>query len=122
MCLGLAAAGNSRYTPYVILGLFGLYLYALSIRRRDLRVSLVLALVVFAVLGARPLNPRDARDNEHFNSGKRAWRECYLARHDIYECNVLTNFQIYPRPEEAHLQGKLDFLERNHLNLYDNSQ
>jgi hypothetical protein len=122
MCLGFVAAGTSRYTPYVILGLFGVYLYALSNRRRDLRVSLVLALVVFALLGARPLNTRDARDNEHFSSGKRAWRECYLARHDIYECDALTNFQIYPRPEETHLQEKLDFLERNHLNLYDNSR
>ncbi len=122
MCLGLAAAGNSRYTLYVILGLFGVYLYALSIRCRDFRVSLVLALLVFAVLGALPLNRKDAADNERFNSGKRAWRACYLARHDIYECTALTGFQIYPDPEKTHLQEKLDFLERNHLNLYDGSQ
>jgi len=122
MCLGFVAAGTSRYTPYVILGLFGLYLYSLSIGRPDFRASQVLALVVFAGLGALPLNSRDAADNEHFSSGKRVWRECYLARHDIYECDALTNFQIYPRPEETHLQEKLDFLERNHLNLFDNSQ
>lgn len=122
MCLGLAAAGNSRYTSYVILGLFGLYLYALSNRRRDIRVSLLLALLVFALLGARPLNRKDTQDLEHFSFGKRDWRECYLAQHDIYECDVLTHFQIHPHPEETHLQQKLDFLERNHLNLYDNSQ
>jgi hypothetical protein len=122
MCLGLAAAGNSRYTPYVILGLFGVYLYALSNRRRDVRVSQVLALAAFATLGALPLNRKDAADNEHFSSGKRVWRECYLARHDIYECTALTGFQIYPDPEKTHLQEKLDFLERNHLNLYDSSQ
>jgi hypothetical protein len=122
MCLGFGAAGYSRYTPYVVLGLFGLYLYALSNRHRYFRVSLLLALMLFAVLGARPLNRKEALDNEHFNSGKRAWRECYLARHDIYECDALTDFQVYPRPEETHLQEKLDFLERNHLNLYDDSQ
>ncbi len=122
MCLGLTAAGTSRYTPYVILGVFGAYLYSLSIRRRDIRVSLVLALLVFAGVGALPLNRKDAADNEHFNSGKRAWRVCYLALHDIYECNDLTGFQIYPDPEKTHLQEKLDFLERNHLNLYDGSQ
>lgn len=122
MCLGLKAAGISRYTPYVILALFGVYLYTLSIRRRDFRVSLAMALVVFTGLGALPLNRKDAADNEHFNSGKRAWRECYLGRHDIDECTALTGFQIYPDPEKTHSQEKLDFLERNHLNLYDDSQ
>jgi hypothetical protein len=122
MCLGLAAAGNSRYTSYVILGLFGVYLYALSIRRRNLRVSLLVVLLAFAMLSARPLNRKDALVNAGVCNGKRVWRECYLARHDIYECNVLTHFQIHPHPEETHLQEKLDFLERNHLNLYDGSQ
>ena len=121
MCLGLVAAETSRYTPYVILGLFGLYLYALSNRRPDDRVLLILVLV-FAVFGACPLNRSDALNNDLFNRGKRAWRECYLARHDINECNAVTHFQIYPHPEATHLQEKLDFLERNRLNLYDNSQ
>lgn len=65
---------------------------------------------------------KDARELEYFGYVKRVWRSCYLARHDFYECDALTNFQIHPRPEETHLQEKLDFLERNHLNLYDNSQ
>jgi hypothetical protein len=122
MCLGLATAGASRYTPYVVLGLFGLYLYALSIRRRDLRVLLVLALLVFAALGARPLNRKDAWIILNISNGKRVWRQCYLARHDTDECDALTNFKVHPRPDETHLQEKLDFLERNHLNLFDNSQ
>jgi hypothetical protein len=122
MCLGLAAAYTSRYTPYVILGLFGVYLYALSNRRPAVRVKFILVLAVFAVSGACPLNRSDAFNNDLFNRGKRAWRECYLARHNIYECNAVTHFQIHPHPEATHLQDKLDFLERNHLNLYDNSQ
>jgi len=122
MCLGLAAAATSRYTPYVILGLFGVYLYALSIRRPGVRARFILVLMVFAVFGACPLNRSDTSNNDIFNRGKRAWRECYLARHDIYGCNAVTNFKIYPHPEATHLQEKLDFLERNHLNLYDNSQ
>lgn len=121
-CLGLTAAATSRYTPYVILGLFGVYLYALSNRRPEVRLKFILVLAVFAVFGARPLNRADASNNDIFNRGKRAWRDCYLARHDIYECNAVTRFQIYPHPEATHLQEKLDFLERNGLNLYDNSQ
>ena len=122
MCLGLAGAGASRYTPYVVLGFFGSYLYALSNKGRNLRVSLVLILLVFSLLSARPLNRKDARELVYFGYVKRAWRQCYLARHDIDECDALTNFQIYPGPKDTHLQEKLDFLERNHLNLYDGSQ
>ena len=122
LCLGLAGAGASRYTPYVVLGFFGSYLYALSNRGRGLRISLVLVLLAFSMLSARPLDRKDAADNERFDSGKRAWRECYLVRHDLYECTALTGVQIYPDPERTHLQEKLDFLERNHLNLYDGSQ
>ncbi len=122
LCLGLTGAGSSRYTPYVVLGFFGLYLYALSNRRRTVRVSLVVVLLVFAMLSARPLNRIDAWELKYLSNRKFVWRECYLARHDIYECDALTHFQIDPHPEATRLQEKLDFLERNHLNLYDNSQ
>jgi hypothetical protein len=122
LCVGLAGAGASRYTLYEILGLFGLYLYALSNHGRNLRVSLILILLVFAMLGARPLNRKDAWELVYLSNRKSVWRECYLARHDIYECDALTHFQIDPTPGAPRLQEKLDFLERNHLNLYDNSQ
>jgi len=122
LCLGLAGAGSSRYTPYVVLGFFGLYLYALSTHSRNLRVSLVLVLLVFAMLSERPLNRSDSWELEYLSNRKGVWRECYLARHDIHTCDALTNFQIYPSPGDTRLQEKLDFLERNHLNLYDNSQ
>jgi len=122
LCLGLAAASTSRYTPYVVLGFFGLYLYALSDHAQNLRAHLALALVLFATFGARPLSGSDARIVEEMTNSKRAWRECYLARHDIRECDTLTHFQVHPHPEATHLQEKLDFLERNRLNLYTDSQ
>jgi hypothetical protein len=122
LCLGLAYAGVSRYTPYVVLGFFGLYLYALSNHTRNARVYLLPVLLVVAVLGARPLNRSDAWLVGKMTDGRRAWRDCYLARHDIHECDTLTHFQIYPHPEATHLQEKLDFLERNRLNLYADSR
>lgn len=122
LCLGIVAADASRYTPYVVLGLFALYLYALSHRSRNLRVPMILVLLVLAVLGSFPLNRIDAWSLEYISNGKREWRECYLARHDINECDTLTHFEIHPSPEANRLQEKLDLLERNHLNLYDNAQ
>jgi hypothetical protein len=122
LCLGLAAAATSRYTPYVVFGFFGLYLYALSDHARNLCAYLVLVLVLFATLGARPLSGSDARIVKEMTNSKRAWRECYLGRHDIRECDNLTKFQVHPHPEGTHLREKLDFLERNHLNLYADSQ
>ncbi len=122
LCLGLAYAGVSRYTPYVVLGFFGLYLYALSNQARNLRLYLLPVLLIFAALGARPLNRSDAWIVQKMSEGRRAWRECYLAQQDIRECDARTHFQIYPQPEATRLQEKLDFLERNRLNLYADSQ
>lgn len=108
--------------PYVVLGFFGLYLYALSNPARNLRVGLVLSLLVFAMLSARPLSRSDTWIVSKMTDGRRAWRDCYLRRHDIHECDALTHFPIYPHPEATHLQDKLDFLEQNRLNLYAGSQ
>jgi hypothetical protein len=121
LCLGIWAAAVSRYVPYVVLGLFGLYLYALSSHSRNLRVPLVLVVLVLAMLSAR-LGRDNARLLGRYSNGKRAWRECYFARHDINECDTLTHFRIHPHPEATRLQEKLDFLEHSHLNLYDKSQ
>ena len=64
----------------------------------------------------------DCPTNKASYNGRRAWRECHLARNDVHECDTLTHFQIYPHPEATRLPEKLDFLERNHLNLYTDSR
>ncbi len=119
LCLGLQYAASSRYTEYVVLGFFGLYLSSLSASSRNLRNFLILVFLVLSLLSSHRLNRIDAGALRGISDGKRAWRECYLARHDIQECDTLTHFQIYPEPREIHMQEKLDFLESNHLNLYD---
>ncbi len=122
LCIGVWGGTASRYVPYVVLGLFGLYLFALSIRGRILRATLVLILLALALLGTRPLNSADAWELTTLSDRKNAWRECYLAQHYISRCDALTHFQIFPSTEDTRLQEKLDFLERNHLNLYDKSR
>jgi len=122
LCLGLQSASSSRYTEYVVLGYLGLYFLALSISSRTLRRCLILILLALSLLSARRLNRIDAGGLEVMSGGKRAWRDCYLARHNVQECTALTGFRIYHNSSAAHMQEKLDFLERHHLNLYEDNR
>lgn len=122
LCLGLQSAASSRYTEYVVLGFLGLYLSALSTRSRNLRAFLVIFLLVLSLFSARRLNRIDAGGLEAMSNGKRAWRQCYLAGHDIRECDAFSHFNIHPNAGATHLQEKLDFLEQRRLNLYDGSE
>ena len=56
------------------------------------------------------------------SNGKRNWRDCCLRTEDIANCNRATGFQIYPQPDATQLKEKLEFLKRNHLNLYADSE
>jgi hypothetical protein len=112
LCPGLAYAGVSRYTPDVVLGFFGLYLYALSNQRSKL--ARLFATDVASLCRAWLVGK--------MSDGLSTWRNCYLACHNIHHGDRLTHFQIYPHPEATHLQETLDLLERNRLNLYADSQ
>jgi len=115
LCIGLDAAQGSRYTTYLILGFFGLYLCARSVRRNGTRIALLCTVLVLALLSALRLHKSEMRSHA---AEKRAWVSCYFARHTVQQCNSVTDFKIYPWPEATHLQEKLDFLEQRHLNLY----
>ena len=119
LCLGLDMAQSSRYMIYLVPGFFGVYLYALSERNWATRGSIISGLLLVALLSSFHLNYGDWLLMQASSRNKRAWRNCYLARHNIDECNRLANFKVYPFPSQAtQLQQKLDFLERNRLNLY----
>jgi hypothetical protein len=118
LCIGLEAAQGSRYTTYLILGYFGLYLSARSVQRYWRRTALLSAVLVLALLSALRLHKSEMRSHA---DEKREWVSCYLAQHSIPECDSMTNFKIYPWPKATHLQQKLDFLEHRHLNLYAES-
>lgn len=123
VCLGLHDATSSRHTEWLMLGFFGLYLSAWSASNRAWRIFLVLALVVLSLHGAKRMNHIDAGELIAISDGKRAWSECYLKRHGIQECDTVTGFRIYyPEPGAGEPQEKVDFLERNHLNLFDGSK
>lgn len=117
-CLGMGFAMMPRYVTYTVLGFYGLYLFSLSISRKRMRALLATTLCLLALLSSVRMNRYDAETAAYISNGKRAWRDCYLQRHDAQRCDAVTGFQIYPE-YSAEFQRKLDFLERNQLNLFD---
>ena len=112
----LLAAFASRYTEYVALGVFGLYLYTLggNWTRRALTLPL-LALLLFACL--RTLLA-DQVGMQYYHDIKATWRACYLKTEDIRECDRQSKLWVYPFPERTNLKQKLDYLKQARENLY----
>lgn len=118
-CLGVETAQSSRYMIYLVPGFFAIYLYALGQQKWVVRGGILAGLLLVALLSSFHLNYGDRLLMQASSHNKRAWKDCYLARHDIEQCNALTNFTIYPFPQHlTQLQEKLDFLQRNRLNLF----
>lgn len=114
VCLGMPAAGQiSRYMGLLVPAFLAIYLHLLSYGNRARRV---VALVLFGIV-VLPNTLKMHSDRFHEN-GKRAWQLCYLKAKDIDYCDRATGFQIYPEPAATGLKDKLDYLERNHLNLF----
>ena len=116
LCLGLSSAQASHYSNYLALGLFGAYLHLLTLRTPGLRQA---ALVVCAVafLATLPIRIGDRAAMKYFSEIKQNWKSCYLAGGTISECDRYAGFKIEPEGETT-LQEKLQFLQRNRLNLF----
>jgi hypothetical protein len=114
MCLGLGAAIGSRYIIYLAPGFVGMYFFASSLEHTK-RILLLLVLSGLALsCGITHSADRDAMIAE--SSHRTAWKNCYLNRHDLAGCNKLSGATPQTYPDT--IQGKLDFLERAHLNLF----
>lgn len=119
LCTGMDTAQSSRYSNYLALGLFGAYLSLLTLRSIRLRqASLIAVAVVF--LTTLPIRAGDRSTMKYFSDIKRNWKSCYLSGGSIPECDRYAGFKIEPEPE-AWLQEKLDYLKRNHENLFDDN-
>ena len=116
--LGGYSADSSRYYPYAVTGILGLYLHARGMRRPSAR-RWALGVVLAGSLAAGLRLTRFDRDTIfQFSNGKREWRSCYVATRSIAGCDRAAGFAIYPHPEKTGLQAKLDYLERHRLNLF----
>jgi hypothetical protein len=117
VCLGFDSAMATRYIPYILPGLFAVYLV---IRRASRRSSIATALlpVVLVACIAKEQDMRSVNEAEMYSLYKQRWRDCYLSTHDIDACNAVAGHGVYPAPEATRLQEKLDWLETRGLSLF----
>jgi hypothetical protein len=117
ICLGMGAAGSTRYVPYVLPGLFAFYL----LLRTSSRAWRTAALGVFLALCiGKELYTRASDEEAAMYAGyKNAWRACYLVRHDVQQCNAEAGYPIYPADFDR-IRQRLDWLEARKLSLFRN--
>jgi hypothetical protein len=119
VCLGMEAAGASRNLTLLIPGFLGLYFYLLS-RGHGYKRNLMMVALLVAILPS--CIQRNHKEIEGFSAMKRAWKSCYLAHENIEYCDGFSHLHQLYRPSDSNrLRKKLDFLQRNRLNLYANS-
>jgi hypothetical protein len=121
VCLGLAAAQGSRYMSYLTLGFFGLYLASLGVTNKIKRRIYIAAVSVMTLMTSIPQESR-TREMAKLSRGRKLWVQCYMDTRNLENCDTLAGFPIFWTPEPAELKSKLDFLERNHLNLFSDAR
>jgi hypothetical protein len=114
LCTGLDAATSSRYMIYLITGFLALFFQALS-QPRNVKLVCVAVLLLLSILAAFPKGFAVEWQSAHH---EQAWKDCYLQREDIQQCDELTNATIYPWPESTGFKAKLDYLKQHQLNLF----
>jgi len=122
ICLGLDHGQAPRYVVYLITGMLAFYFVLILIPKsqtRNFALSAFLMLAAWCSLHLDTWTWLSARNRAH---DQRAWRECYLKRESVEECDAITGSKIYPWPDTTHLQEKLQFLKQNHLNLYSDQK
>ena len=117
VCQGLPEAAQfSRYMAFLVPAYLAIYFHLLtwrkSARRGVLLGVFVIALIPGTVLMPNGYSPQLVRD------GKQAWKTCILQTGKIDYCDRVTGFPIYPDPKRTQLLEKLQFLQKNRLNLY----
>ncbi len=113
-CIGAGAGLASRYVDYSSLAWFAVYLWLIRLLpESQVARDTVLVLFTMAALGERV----DRSGAGHYMTRKKAWVRCYLQTHSIQGCDAAGG-PIYPVPVGTHMQEKLDYLEKNKLNLF----
>lgn len=117
--MGIDFGQSSRYVSYVLLGILGIY-FALSEVKLNLIIkNRVIVLILVIIVGATfPFSNKDKELIAWYRNGKMNWKMEYLKTESIEKANAFSGFQIYPIPKHTNLEGKLQFLKENELNLY----
>jgi len=113
--MGIEGARASRYVPYLIPSLVGLYFHLFTLGRSKnifLNVMFVATVIVTSIAST------NTYQMSWYHDYKTKWKETYLEHEDISLSDGISGIQIYPRPEHTHLKEKLNYLKENKLNLY----
>lgn len=117
VCLGMPSAHASRYIPYVLLGLFGVYV-AMRTWSGHPRLRTALLTIFLVACVAKERSRAGSFEATNYSMYKQQWVHCYFEYHDIAECDARAGHPIYPNPDATQLQRKLDWLEARGLNLF----
>jgi hypothetical protein len=113
-CTGLEEAHASRYGNYRQLAVLCLFFAVLALRPRRAAWRAVLPMLLIPSLF---MTAKDAKDMTEVYRVKSHWRACYLSGKAADTCDDEIG-PIHPRPEETHLQQKLDYLRATRQNLF----
>lgn len=117
VCLGMPAAAQiSRYMGLLVPAYLAIYFHLLTWRKSTLR-TVVLVVFVIALIPAAVRMP-NGYSPQVVSDGKQAWKACIRQTGNIDYCDHATGFTLYPDPRKTHLLEKLQFLQKNQLNLY----
>jgi hypothetical protein len=116
-CFGMPEAAQfSRYMGLLVPAFLAIYFHLLTLQEGTVRTALlwlfVLAVIPGTVCMPNGYSPQIVKD------GKLAWKTCILQTGNIDYCDHATGFQVYPNPRRTQLLEKLQFLQKNRLNLY----
>jgi hypothetical protein len=117
VCLGLPESAQfSRYMGLLAPAFLAIYFHLLT-WRKSLLHTVFLCLFVIAILPGTARMP-NGYSPQVVRDGKMAWKTCILQNGNIDFCDHATGFPVYPNPRRTNLLDKLQFLQKNGLNLY----
>ena len=117
VCLGMPEAAQiSRYMGLLVPAFLAIYFHLLTWRKSTFR-TILLALFVIVLIPAAVRMP-NGYSPQVVSDGKQAWKTCILQTGNIDYCDHATGFPLHPNPRATQLLEKLQFLQKNRLNLY----
>jgi len=117
VCLGMPEAAQiSRYMGLLVPAFLAIYFHLLTWRKSMFRTALLALFVIALIPGA--VRMPNGYSPQVVSDGKRAWQTCILQTGTIDYCDRATGFPLHPNPKGTELLEKLQFLQKNGLNLY----
>lgn len=117
VCMGMPeSAQYSRYMGLLVPAFLAIYFHLLTWRRSWFRTALVAVFAIALIPGT--VRMPNGYSPQVVSDGKRAWKTCILQTGIIDYCDRATGFPLFPDPRRTQLLEKLQFLQKNRLNLY----